>query len=216
LSDQQAWRSRVIEELLSQPGWPTEPVLLAWQDDNETSAGLSLTSVTQQRSVSLQVQPLSWASVPTGTSFELPEALLPFRPSDRHRASTIFDFQQGGFVENVSNPAEVWFRFDLPEALRPARLERVAVTIELDAPQRMVRLLAGNGKSENAVEEFTGPTGRQVIELIDDHMPTLEDNGSIYICIDVDRGQDPMSVAPAWTLRDVAVRIEAVKQRDSP
>jgi hypothetical protein len=47
-------------------------------------------------------------------------------------------------------------------------------------------------------------------------MPTLEDNGSIYICIDVDRGQDPMSVAPAWTLRDVAVRIEAVKQRDSP
>ena len=132
-----------IEARLYTCGGPAEPMLLGWP--NSAMPLLHLTHDPVAMNQTLLVMPLDMRSSAVGTHVELPWPYLPYRlvpGPGQHVPAPVYDTRKHRWLRDMSSPAHIYVRFQLPRQVLPLKLTSAVLTIKIAAPGRPVSVLA--------------------------------------------------------------------------
>lgn len=132
-----------LEARLYKAGGPVEPALLGWP--NSAMPLLHLTHDPVAMNQTLLVMPVEMRATAAGTHVELPWPYLPYRlvpGSGQHAPAPVYNTRKHRWLKNLSSPAKIFLRFQLPRQVLPLKLTSAVLTIKLSAPGRPVSVLA--------------------------------------------------------------------------
>lgn len=132
-----------IEARLYKAGGPVDPALLGWPTSPMPLLHLTHDPVVMNQT--LLVIPLEMRATPAGTHVELPWPYLPYRlvpGPGQHAPAPVYNTRKHRWLRNLSSPAHIYLRFQLPRQVLPLKLTSAVLTIKLSAPGRPVSVLA--------------------------------------------------------------------------
>ncbi len=146
-------RHNTIEAKLFNPArrHASEEMLLGWPSPQPGAAGINsgpalmhLSNHPVTMSQTLLVIPLDMRHSPAGTQVELPWPFLPCKlvPGPGQRApAPVYDTRAHRWLQDLSSPANIYVRFQLPRQVLPLKITSAALTIKISAPDRPVSVL---------------------------------------------------------------------------
>ncbi len=158
-------KHNTIESRLYTGGGPVEPMLLGWP--NSAMPLLHLTHDPVAMNQTLLVMPLDLRASAAGTHVTLPWPYLPYRlvpGPGQHAPAPVYDTREHHWLQNLSSPAHIYVRFQLPRQVLPLQLTSAVLTIKIAAPGRPISvLIPENGQWMQIGGSSTG--GTMVIHL---------------------------------------------------
>ena len=191
LNDRQSYRQDVYKSLLQASKtsrYPRVPTLLAWAEPTDpTVSGLEDFSVSAN---SLLAVPIEYRHTAPNTEVFIPSVFMTFDPvvTDNGGLSTAYDPRNGQWREGSDHTQQL-LRFTIPESVRPLKLNRVDVKIELTAPDRLVTLSAGGRDHQESFAEIDDGLGSYQYAITDPSLLATEADGSYYMRIHVHESQ---------------------------
>ena len=135
-------RHNIIESRLFNAHGPTDPVLLGWPAS--AMPLMHLTPGPVKASQTLLVIPLNMQPSPAGMHVELPWPYLPYRlvpGPGQHAPAPVYNTRKHQWLNDLSSPAHIFVRFQMPRQILPVKLTSGVLTIKLSAPGRPVSIL---------------------------------------------------------------------------
>jgi hypothetical protein len=133
-------RHNTIESRLFTAHGPADPMLLGWP--NPISL-MHLTHNPVTANQTLLIIPLDMQPSPAGTHVELPWPYLPYRlvpGPGQHAPAPVYNTRKHKWLNDLSSPAHIFVRFELPRQILPVKLTSVVLTVKLSAPGRPVSI----------------------------------------------------------------------------
>ena len=190
-----------IEARLYKTGGPAEPALLGWP--NAAMPLLHLTHNPVRMNQTLLVMPLEMRATAAGTHVELPWPYLPYRlvpGSGQHAPAPVYNTRKHRWLKNLSSPANIFLRFQLPRQVLPLKLTSAVLTIKLSAPGRPVSVMASEkGKWVTVSSASNG--GTMVLHLTPAALSAIGPAGGWKCEIIVGGTIDPSSTWHVTTVR---------------
>ncbi|MFH1920342.1 MAG: hypothetical protein ABIP48_10720 [Planctomycetota bacterium] len=215
LSDEQRRRQGVYEQLfrvVPQSTYPDRPLLLAWArpldmqfdfPDDARQVGSALLSI-----------PLAIERSAPNTRVVIPSPFLPYRSVGRGRqnASAAYSNATREWIE-LRIPTTTYLRFEIPEQVLPIALDRLALSLRINAPSRTFAL--GGFAGEESIELATrnGPVGTFRFDVARSDVLELDEKGGLLLAIHVgvDRSVPPSSGQAVDLMTHSAWKIDAVE-----
>ena len=135
-------RHNTIESRLFNTEGPAEPMLLDWPSAAMPMVHLTHNPVTMNQT--LLVIPLEMQRSAVGTHVEIPWPYLPYRlvpGPGLHAPAPVYNTRNHRWLQDLSSPARIFVRFQLPRQVLPVRLTSATLTIKLSSPGRPVSVL---------------------------------------------------------------------------
>lgn len=186
LSDRQRRRQDVMRRLFDPTDtlqFPSSPTLAFW---TQPLAGASaFPQGFGADGEALGMLPVQLARTDAGAAFRVPASFLRMTTiAGRQGLSTAFDPRTSQWVRDLTRASEVAVRFQLPEQVLPAVLERGELTIRGNAPSRVIEVLSFDGETVRLVRELSNLNGVVSIPLDAAHL-TLDARGGIRLALNV-------------------------------
>jgi len=219
MSDRQRRRNEFMAQLAGRPQpdragkWPGRPLFLAWTDPID--AGFEPEPGVERRGAALWVVPLHIEPASPGQRVRIPWPLIEMRPvrdlEGVDIGALLYDQRKGEWL-SVSDARTFGARFELPEAAAPLRPERVALTLDISAIGRTVRILGFAGGEPTTLATLDSPDGPQRITLPVDRLP--RPLSRITLAVDVSGFNDPQrtldSQSSLWQIHRMTLDVEGV------
>lgn len=212
LDDEQRRRQTLIRALVrEQPErlYSTEPTLLFWTKPLDLK--VTVPKEAQETGAALVRLPIQIQRPAENTSFLIPSTFLPFKvvsgPTGKGAAST---YHQGRAEwVPMTTSSETWLRVQFPTAVLPARIDRLKINLDIDAPLRTVELAME--KEGKAVVQFAreNPSGPLEFEITKSDLLHLDDNGGLVLGIIVGEPKDDSNHNPEWRVQDLQLTAHA-------
>lgn len=186
LSDKQRRRQDVMRRFFDPTDtlqFPSSPTLAFW-----TQPQLEALRFPEGFAVdgeALGLLPVELERTAAGGSFRVPAPFLRMTTvAGRQGLSTAFDPRTSQWVRDLTRASEVAVRFQLPEQVLPAVLERGELTIRGNSPSRVIEVFAFEGEAAKLVRELSNLNGVVTIPLDKTHL-TLDARGGIRLALNV-------------------------------
>ena len=147
LNDEQRRRGEILAQVFEVEGratrYPQVPTVFVWADPLKMP--FEFPAEMKQFGSSLMALPVRLLPPEPGERIWIPAPLLSCRAiaaPNSTGASVSFDNRKRQWQEQ-SRPTDTWVRFQIPSELLPLEIERVTLTIDINAPLRTVELSTG-------------------------------------------------------------------------
>lgn len=217
LSKQQIAHATLAAAVAENSEIVTGPTLLAWTDGEEPGVFLdgvdpndSATNDLVQPRESLVALPLRVATPPAGGTVHLPPALMRMDLLAGQRSVTAFEPVSRTWLSPISTAQTVWLEFRPLVPFRLGALDEVRLHLDIDAPQRPVRLITKS--PDGATRELAaldGPRGVVSLTLRGVQVPALSDAGVVVLGLDIADQPAALGPSPGWTLRRIDLGLTA-------
>jgi hypothetical protein len=161
LSDEQRRRQGVMRRLFDPADsltFPSGPSLAFWSQS--LVEGSIFPAGYETRSTALNVLPLEIERTDPGQPFEVPPPFLRVAAiPGRSGISTAYDTRTGKWVRELTRASEIALRFQLPDQVLPARLERGLITLRGNVPSRTVGVWEFGGKAPRKIRDYPNVNG---------------------------------------------------------
>jgi hypothetical protein len=186
LSDEQRRRQTVMRKLFDPADamtFPSGTSLAFWSES--LSDGARLPAGYETRGTALHVLPLEIERTGPGMPFEVPSPFLRITAiPGRAGLSTAFDARTGKWVQELTRASEVALRFQLPEQILPATMERGMLTLRGNVPSRTVSIWEFGGAMPRKIRDYPNING--VIECpLEANDLTLDAQGGVRLILSV-------------------------------
>ena len=186
LSDEQRRRQDVMRKLFDPTDsmtFPTGPSLAFWSET--LSEGARFPEGFETRSTALNVVPLEIERTAPGQTFTVPPPFLRVASiAGRAGISTAYDARTGTWVRELTRASEIALRFQLPDQVLPARLERGLLTLRGNVPSRTVGIWDFGGPAPRKIRDYPNVNG--VIECpLEASDLTLDAQGGVRLIFSV-------------------------------
>ncbi len=186
LSDEQRRRQSVMRKLFDPADsttFPIGPSLAFWSES--LADGARFPAGFETRSTALNVLPLEIERTDPGQPFEVPPPFLRITAiPGRAGISTAFDARTGKWVRELTRASEIALRFQLPDQVLPARLERGLLTLRGNVPSRTVTVWEFSGATPRKIREYPNVNGVIECPLEADDL-TLDPQGGVRLIFSV-------------------------------
>jgi hypothetical protein len=201
LSNEQTRRQSVYEQLLKSHlhGPIRRPTLMGWSapldmkfrfPDGVENVGAALWAI-----------PLEMQRPASGTKVVIPSPLVRYavvKGPGRAGTSALFDPHTGQWVRS-SNSSRTWLRFQIPEEVLPIDLQRVRLTMEITAPNRIVQVVRESDGQVESLSSDHNPIGRVTVVIEPPSIPDLDEHGGVRLGIAVGTDADSSTDADSNT-----------------
>jgi hypothetical protein len=217
LSDEQQRRRQIIQHLLDPEdapnSWPKRQCLLAWADPIDV--GFRFPDQDKHIGTALIAVPISLAASVPGKPFKIPAMLLPFENTlgpAQPSLSNAYDNAQHSWLENIGGAKITWLRFQLPDEVLPARIDRATLSVDIDAASRKVDVAGRTDTEVRSLGIEESPQGRIEFAIDDAEFLVPDESGGIWLALRVS-GLDPgiaseNSEQYRWTVRSLGLSVE--------
>lgn len=187
LTDKQVQRQQIYESLLGakkQSRYPRHPTLLTWMQPQESGVNWPQGFATHQRS--LVAIPIEYARTAPDTNVVIPSPFLPGRSvtTDDGNRSSAYDNRNGMWQESLQ-PGRVLMQFEIPNGVRPLKLNSVNLELKLLAPARSVDISVGSRHELAHAALIEDGAGMYSYELTDANQLRLGPDGYYYVMVNV-------------------------------
>jgi len=187
LSDQQVTRQELYRSLFSagtSSRYPREPVLLAWMRP-ENPYVICPDGFDANHSAVVAV-PLTYETTPPGTEVMIPSPFLTFDAVLTQEAgqSTAYDNRTATWRESLQSGRTV-LRVNIPDSVKPLRLNQVNIELKLLASSHSVSLFAGQRESPAEVASMQDAAGTYQWTLAESDQLQIDSDGDYYVHLDV-------------------------------
>ncbi len=194
-------RHNTVESSLFKTQSVAEPMLLGWP-----STALPMLHLTHDPVImnqTLLVIPLDMQASPAGTHVEIPWPYLPYRlvsGPGQHAPAPVYNTRKHQWLQDLSSPANIFVRFQLPRQVLPLKLTGAVLTIKLSAPGRPVSILVPvDGKWKPIAAANNG--GTMILHPTPAELSSISPTGGWKCEINVGGNIDPSSTWHMTTIR---------------
>lgn len=217
LDSRQIAHAAVAAAVADHPEIVTGPTLLAWTRGEDPGVFMDAgdpgapnpAGLVQPRETIVAL-PLRVATLPAGSTVHLPPALMRMDLLSGQRSITAFDPINRTWLSPIAAAQTVWVEFRPLVPFRLDALEEVRLRLDLDAPQRPVRLLTQS--ADGAARELTAfdsPRGVLTLTLRGEQLPALHQDGAVVLGLDIADQPAERGPSPGWTLRRIDLGLTA-------
>ena len=208
LSDKQRRRQNFLRELFLENGdWEVaSPILFFWDDVRPVS--VEIPGVENHVGAAFYSVPLPLLTPSPGTAVKIPQSLLSIRSGSDAAgklASSVYSWRSGEWIDSKSY-STVYLRFRVPDSLVPLKLERVNLSIEIQAEDRSVEFATVVDGQLNALQKVDSPREKFNFDIVDAKALELNSKNEWVFAIKIDRLVDQTDVA-AWRVKDVKIEM---------
>jgi hypothetical protein len=132
----------------------------------------------------------------------IPAALVPYR--------RLRDGVEGRHSTEGRDRAEQHLRFQLPSACLPLKIERVRLTVRVEAPGRRVSVSAREGGAFVEVHRADSPVDAIRVEIVDPRRLVPDEQGGLHLELTVSQLLDPKAATTAedrWFIRSIELEV---------
>jgi hypothetical protein len=208
LSDQQRQHQEFYRQMFIEKGdWEAvRPLLFFWDDVRPIS--VTIPGVENHTGAAFYSVPLTLSKPEAGTSVRIPQSLLQLRTgSDAlgNMVSPLYSWRSGEWVESKSY-STVFLRFRIPDALLPIRLDRVKLSIDLQAEDRAVEFATLVDGELSPLKRVESPREAFTFEVEDPASLSLNPKNEWVFALKVDRLLNQTDIA-SWKINDVKIEM---------
>lgn len=184
LGDEQVGQQQVLNKLLSPndklAGWSNS--VLFWTNASSSS---KWTSELAQQGSTLHILPICLQSPPIQQSVLIPAGLIgvAFDHRDTSRSST-FSERTGAWLESSTQAAKVSLRFSLPECVLPFHVDSIELRLDINAPQRSVKLSNTISGQPKLLDTLSSPSVPWVKRFNRDDL-NIDEQGNFFVVLEV-------------------------------
>jgi hypothetical protein len=211
LDDEQQRRQELLRSMYDRrgvTGFPHIPSLVFWSDPLPSPFHFS--SEARQTGAALVQVPISLRRPPSGTEITIPSPFLPYRtapgPGSRGVAAT-FRHSTGEWMGS-DRGSQSWIRIRIPDVLRPLRVERLSIQLNIHAPGRRVDLAMEENHEAVTLLSRNQPSGVLNLEVDRPELLELDEQGGLLVGILVGEAADSESSSAEWQVHDLQVTLK--------
>ncbi len=221
-SDEQNRRAKVVEMLLADPqrqDYPATPQLLFWTAPWDV--GFEFDAGRKALGAALVVVPLHWERPPPGTHARIPAPLLPYRGAigpDGLQLTGLWDHRKRRW-QAKSTPSATWLRFQIPDVLLPAKIERARLTLHVSGPVGKLEVAGRRLNDAVPINTWIDPGGKLSLEITQTELLPITADGGLLLRVsggDASRPEltrpDPAdnSKSVNWQIESLALELDVV------
>jgi hypothetical protein len=184
LSSEQLRRQQVLNKILSPKdnaqGWSAS--LLGWS--NNLSYGNWSTELEAQQST-LQILPVTLKPPAIGITILVPSGVMAMDYDQRDSSrSSAYNVATGSWIDKSTQAAKISLKFSLPECLLPFKTQSIELQLDMNAPNRTVKLTNTGGAERKTLAQLEGPSIPWSKRLAADEL-SIDAEGNFYLQIEV-------------------------------
>lgn len=184
LSSEQLRRQQVLNKILSPKdnaqGWSAS--LLGWS--NNLSFGNWSTGLEHQQST-LQILPVALKPPAIGTTILIPSGVMGMDYDQRDSSrSSAYNVATGSWIDKSTQAAKISLKFSLPECVLPFKAQLIELQLDMNAPNRTVKLTNTGGTERKILAQLEGPSIPWSKRLTADEL-SIDAEGNFYLQIEV-------------------------------
>ncbi len=184
LNSEQLRRQQVLNKILSPKdnaqGWSSS--LMGWS--NNLSYGTWSTELEHQNST-LQILPVTLKPPAIGTTVLVPSGVIAIDYDQRSSSrSSAYNVLTGSWIDKSTQAAKIELKFSLPECLLPFKTQSIELRIDMNAPNRTVKLTNSGGAEKKTLAQLEGPSIPWSRRLTADEL-SIDAEGNFYLQIEV-------------------------------
>ncbi len=210
MTSTQITRAAMTAGVVEARGWGDRPMLVGWTGGEPSGVSLGDAVEVQRRREALVAIPIRVATPVPGSTVHVPPALMRFDLDRQGRSVTAYDPTTGQWVPNITMPQTIWLRFTPPAEVGRLQLDEARLRIELDAPQRQVRVLTHDGGVERELATLQSPEGVDTLTLRGDQLPAADAEGAVSIGLAIGDAADFAATPPSWTMHNVSLGVRGI------
>ena len=204
-------RHNTIEARLFTAGGPTGPVLLGWPTKAMPLVHLTRHPVTMNQT--LLVIPLHMENSVPGTHVTLPWPYLSYTlvpGPGQHAPAPVFDSRLHHWLRDLSSPAHIYIRFQLPRQVLPLKVTTALLTVKISSPGRPVSVkVSVHGRWVQVGSRTSGGGGAMNLRLTSAELADINSSGG-WQC-EVSVGGDA-NAAVTWHIKTVRLTVAGTVQ----
>lgn len=189
LSDMQRRRQDMYQQFLAHPlprHLENREVLLAWSNPMPLNFGLA--DGAQTGGSSLLILPIQFRQTPPNTQVVVPGPMIGYQNmvNDTEDAESVPTYSNRSHEwVPVSSPADTHLRFQLPRSVVPMDVGSCLLTMKVNAPSRLLRVLSGAGEKQVVLAEKNNALGTIQLPIDQAEHLQLDDMGGLHLILSV-------------------------------